>query len=208
IKAGGTRRQRWQRWRARRLARDPIALDLWPRDLEVNAEKCDVAIARTRASGLGDPGTREVEALYLDMIAAARKCIYVENQYFTADKVAAALAIRLEEANGPEVIIVLRELSHGWLEELTMQTLRTKLVEHLRAADRHRRLRVYTPYVAGLKPGTCIDVHAKLMIVDDFWARIGSANLANRSMGLDTECDLTIESTGRADLASAIASLR
>ena len=38
---------------------------------------------------------------------------------------------------------MLRELSHGWLEELTMQTLRTRLIERLRAADVHGRFRVY-----------------------------------------------------------------
>jgi phospholipase D1/2 len=38
--------------------------------------------------------------------------------------------------------------------------------------------------------------------------RIGSANLANRSMGLDTECDLTIAAHGRSDVSEAIAKLR
>ena len=43
-------------------------------------------------------------------------------------------------------------------------------------------------------------VHSKVMIVDDRLLRIGSANLNNRSMGTDTECDLAIEarSDGRA----------
>ena len=36
-------------------------------------------------------------------------------------------------------------------------------------------------------------VHSKVMIVDDRLLRIGSANLNNRSMGTDTECDLAIE---------------
>ena len=44
---------------------------------------------------------------------------------------------------------MLRELSHGWLEELTMQTLRTKLIERLRAADVHGRFRVYYPFIEG-----------------------------------------------------------
>ncbi len=151
---------------------------------------------------------REVEALYLDMIAAARHSIYIENQYFTADKVGDALAARLSEPDGPEVVVVLRELSHGWLEELTMQTLRTKLIERLRAADVHDRFRVYYPFIDGLKSGTCIDVHSKMMVVDDEIVRIGSANLANRSMGLDTECDLTIEALGRDDVRNAIRDLR
>jgi phosphatidylserine/phosphatidylglycerophosphate/cardiolipin synthase-like enzyme len=33
------------------------------------------------------------------------------------------------------------------------------------------------------------------MIIDDEVLRVGSANLANRSMGLDTECDLAIEAS-------------
>ena len=36
-------------------------------------------------------------------------------------------------------------------------------------------------------------VHSKVMIVDDRLLHIGSANLNNRSMGTDTECDLAIE---------------
>jgi uncharacterized membrane protein YdjX (TVP38/TMEM64 family) len=35
-------------------------------------------------------------------------------------------------------------------------------------------------------------VHSKVMIADDEVLRVGSANLCNRSMGLDTECDLVI----------------
>jgi uncharacterized membrane protein YdjX (TVP38/TMEM64 family) len=89
-----------------------------------------------------------------------------------------------------------------------MQTLRTRLIKKLRDADVHGRLTIAYPYIAGLTEGTCIDVHAKLMIVDDDYLRIGSANLANRSMGLDTECDLTVHADGREDVRRAIRSLR
>ena len=72
----------------------------------------------------------------------------------------------------------------------------------------HGRFRVYYPFIDGLKSGTCIDVHSKMIVVDDEIVRIGSANLANRSMGLDTECDLTIEALGRDDVRNAIRDLR
>jgi phosphatidylserine/phosphatidylglycerophosphate/cardiolipin synthase-like enzyme/uncharacterized membrane protein YdjX (TVP38/TMEM64 family) len=180
----------------------------WPAWLEPDVVDVEVAISRTEPAVDGLPGVREVEALYLDMIAAARRSIYIENQYFTADKIGDALAVRLREEDGPEVIVVLRELSHGWLEEVTMQTLRTRLIEKLRAADTYQRLRVFYPYVAGLKSGTCIDVHSKMIIVDDDIVRIGSANVANRSMGLDTECDLTVEARGRESVQAAIRGLR
>ena len=41
--------------------------------------------------------------------------------------------------------------------------------------------------------GTPIYVHAKIMVIDDCLLKVGSSNLNNRSMGLDTECDLAIE---------------
>jgi phospholipase D1/2 len=217
-------RERWQRatgqvlppahaaqrpfWRARERLPDREAQARWPAAVPVHLTDVEVAIARTAPPGEHGPGIHEVESSYLDMIAAARQRIYIENQYFTCDKLGAALAQRLAEPDGPEVILVLRQLSHGWLEELTMQTLRTRLLKQLHAADRYGRFRVFYPYIDGLEPGTCIDVHSKLIIVDETLARIGSANLANRSMGLDTECDLTIEAKGSAAIAAQIEQLR
>jgi uncharacterized membrane protein YdjX (TVP38/TMEM64 family) len=46
------------------------------------------------------------------------------------------------------------------------------------------------------------------VIVDDEILRIGSANLNNRSMGLDSECDVFIEARGRSDVKTAIVALR
>jgi phosphatidylserine/phosphatidylglycerophosphate/cardiolipin synthase-like enzyme len=46
------------------------------------------------------------------------------------------------------------------------------------------------------------------MVVDDEWLRIGSANINNRSMGVDTECDLAIEAAGRSDVVHAIRTFR
>ena len=151
---------------------------------------------------------REVEKLYLDMIAAARRSIYIENQYFTAPRIAAALEKRLAEPDGPEIVLVLRLLSHGWLEEATMHVLRTQLIQRLQQADRHGRFRVYYPHIPDLAEGCCLDIHSKLMIVDDAIVRIGSSNLANRSMAFDTECDLAIEARGEARVAATIRDFR
>src|SRR5690606_15545906 len=151
---------------------------------------------------------REIEELYIDMIRMARRSIYIENQYFTAHRLGELLEERLAEPDGPEIVVVIRLLSHGWLEGLSMETLRTKLILRLRAADKHGRFRVMYPHVEGLPEGQCLDVHSKLMIVDDEVLRIGSANFANRSMGIDTECDLTIEARGDAERRKVIAGFR
>ena len=158
-----------------------------------------IAISRTYAPGVDRPeAVREVENLFIDLIRAAKHSILIENQYFTAEVAGRELEARLREPDGPEVLVVVRLLSHGWLEELTMERLRTQLIRRLRAVGGDR-VRVVYPHIDGLNEGLCVDVHSKLMIVDDRYLRIGSANFANRSMGLDTECDLTLEATGDTD---------
>lgn len=182
--------------------------DPWPAALEPDLSGIEVAIARTIPPQGETPGVREVERLYLDMIASAKRTIYIENQYFTAPRIAAALEKRLAEPDGPEIVLVLRLLSHGWLEEHTMHILRTRLIERLRRNDRHARFHVYYPHVPGLVEGGCLDVHSKLMIVDDRILRLGSANLCNRSFGLDTEADVAIEARGRPQVATTIRAFR
>jgi phospholipase D1/2 len=72
-------------------------------------------------------------------------------------------------------------------------------VKRLRAADRFGRLRICYPTVRGLEDQSIEDqsivVHSKILVADNRLFRVGSANLTDRSMRLDTECDLTIEAT-------------
>ncbi len=200
-----------ERWR-RATDRDPprsgpdAGSDPWPADVEPDVREVDVAIARTEPRHAGRSEVQEVKQLYLDAIAAARRSIYFENQYFTSAAVGEALAKRLAEPDGPEIVVVSRRRGGGWLEQNTMEVLRARLAERLREADRHGRLRIYCPEQAGLGDH-CIDLHSKLMVVDDRFLRIGSANLANRSMGLDTECDLALEASD-ARVARSIRALR
>jgi uncharacterized membrane protein YdjX (TVP38/TMEM64 family) len=182
--------------------------DPWPSSIEPDVTDVDVAVSRTVPGTDAAREVREVEALYLDMIARAKRYIYIENQYFTSDRIGAALAARLNESDSPEIVLVTRLLSHGWLEEHTMHVLRTRLVKQLRAADAHGRFEVYFPFIPGLDDGTCVDCHSKVMIIDDEWLRIGSANLSNRSMGFDTECDLTFEARGRRRVSDAVRDFR
>ncbi|HEY9445920.1 MAG TPA: VTT domain-containing protein, partial [Burkholderiales bacterium] len=206
---GAIARERWRRATGKEIpAAAAGGADPWPDDLAVRVNDAAIAVSCTFPEWPPHPGAQEIEALYLDMIARAKRYIYIENQYFTAEKIGAALAARLAEPEGPEIIAVSRLLSHGWLEEHTMHVLRTQLVRQLRAADRWGRFEIYYPHVPGLEQGTCVDVHSKLAIADDEWLRVGSANLCNRSMGLDTECDVTIEARGDARIAAAIRRFR
>ena len=88
-----------------------------------------------------------------------------------------------------------------------MDTARARLFEALRRLDRHGRLRLYHPVTAS---GEAIYVHAKLMVVDDEVLHVGSSNMNNRSMRLDTECDVTIDASleGNAQATVGIARIR
>jgi phospholipase D1/2 len=199
---GRLARERWRRARGRRIAPPGRTVGSpWPAAVSAALTDVEVAIARTEPAFERRDGVREVERLYLDAIASAQQTIYMENQYFTARCLVDALAARLSEDDGPEVVLVLPQKTGGWLEQVTMDVLRGRILERLAAGDRHDRLRVYYPFQPGLGDD-CISVHAKLMIVDDRFLRIGSSNASNRSMGLDTECDLAIETSNRGDAIS------
>jgi phosphatidylserine/phosphatidylglycerophosphate/cardiolipin synthase-like enzyme/uncharacterized membrane protein YdjX (TVP38/TMEM64 family) len=180
--------------------------DPWPSGVEPLLRDHAVAIARTLPAYEGRDEVREVERLYLDMIDAAERFIYVENQYLTSRSLADALCRVLARDDGPEVVLVLPQQTGHWLEQHTMDILRARVLERLRDADRHDRLRVVYPDVPGLGDA-CLMVHAKLMIVDDRVLRVASSNLSNRSMGLDSECDLCVVAED-ADEQAAITGLR
>ena len=176
----------------------------WPRDVPVDFRDIAVGVARTGPAWRGRPEIRENERLYLAAIAAARHCIYLENQYLTSPVVAEALAQRLAEPDGPEVVLVSARHSPSWFDRLTMDRTRALFLARLRQADAGGRLRAYCPLTGS---GRTIIVHAKLAIIDDRLLRIGSSNLNNRSTGFDSECDLAIEASRAADRA-AIAAVR
>lgn len=200
-------RDRWRRATGRDLVGPPTPTgDPWPPTLAPDLSGQTVAIARTDPLAAGGP-VREVEELFLDTIAAADRYLYFENQYLTSARIGDALANRLHEPDGPEVVIVGPQKNHGWLEHQIMGNLRANLIKRLRAADRHDRFRVYYPEVRRGAP-VSVFVHSKLMVADDRMVRIGSANLSNRSMGLDTECDLFLESEGDPQAERAIGGLR
>jgi phosphatidylserine/phosphatidylglycerophosphate/cardiolipin synthase-like enzyme/uncharacterized membrane protein YdjX (TVP38/TMEM64 family) len=201
-------RERWRQATGRRL-RGPARVDgdPWPPELVADIEGARVGIARTAPVRGGRPGIREVETLFLDSIAAARRHLYIESQYLTSNSIGTAIAARLQEENGPEIVIVLPRVTSGVFEETTMGVLRARNLRRLRAANRFGKLAVYSPVPDG-DPDGSVNVHSKVLIVDDALVRVGSANLTNRSMGLDTECDLAVESGGDVKIERAIASLR
>jgi phosphatidylserine/phosphatidylglycerophosphate/cardiolipin synthase-like enzyme len=162
----------------------------WPDALAPQFRNVTVGIARTEPAWRRFSEVQESEALHLAAIAAAKRCIYLENQYVASPVIGEALAARLQEPDGPEVVIVSTEHSPSWFDRMTMDKTRSALLKRLQAADVSGRFHAYCPET---RAGKTIIVHCKATVIDDELLRVGSTNLNNRSAGFDTECDLAIE---------------
>ncbi len=184
-------RARWKRASGQDI--EPLDVDgpCWPDNVSATVEDVDIALARTHPEMKDQQPVHEIEALFLDQIASAKRFIYCESQYFASRRIAEAIGKRLDEEQPPEIVIINPVTAQGWLEPIAMDTARARLMTALKKRDRHQRLRMYHPHTSGGEP---IYVHAKITIVDEEQMRIGSANMNNRSMRLDTECDILLDS--------------
>lgn len=170
---------------------EPPKQSPWPRSLNTDFEDVEIGLSRTRTANGEVTEVREVEELFLAHFARAKRFIYIENQYFTSRKIAEAIAARLTEPDPPEIVIVHPRHADGWLEQQAMDHARDLVATAVEECDASDRFEVYVPHTGE----TSIYVHAKLMIVDDEVLRIGSSNLNNRSLGLDSECDTVLDAT-------------
>ncbi|MEQ1498775.1 MAG: phospholipase D-like domain-containing protein [Novosphingobium sp.] len=184
-------RERWvQAGGSTMLPCAPQAESAWPQQLKAEFVDVEVGIARTRSAWGGQGEVREVEALFVEHILRAKHFIYAESQYFASRTVAEAIAERLARPDPPEIVLINPHSAEGWLEQAAMDGARVRLCHAIGEVDPQRRFRIFVPRNAA---GTPIYVHSKTMIVDDEIIRVGSANMNNRSMGLDSECDMFID---------------
>jgi len=204
---GDLARDRWKRAGGKAIEAVDVVNDCWPDVVKCQLRDVAVTISRSCPASLDSAPIREVETAYLKLIRDARRHIYAESQYFASRRVAEAIGSRLTEPYGPEIVLINPLSSYGWLEPLAMDTARARLFELLHRLDRHGRLRLYHPYTGD---GTPIYVHAKLLIVDDRVLHVGSSNMNNRSMRLDTECDVGFDADlpGNGAAAGVIRTLR
>lgn len=177
---------------------------LWPNEVSPDMSNVAVGLARTRCAYKQLAEVHEIQNFYLEAISSAKHYIYIENQYFTVPSIAEAILDCLEKKQGPEIVIVQPRETDGWLSQLTMDVLRVRLIKQLQEHDKYKRLKIYYPEGPGLTE-LPINVHAKIMVVDDRLVTVGSANLNNRSMGLDTECNIIIDAHSNDTLRQDVA---
>ncbi|MEA3065137.1 MAG: hypothetical protein QOJ27_1583, partial [Sphingomonadales bacterium] len=94
---GDLARLRWEAATGARLTSIGGGGNAWPEELKPHFDDVEIAIARTRARHGGLSEIREIEALFADLIASARRSVYIETQYFASRVVAEAVGQRLAE---------------------------------------------------------------------------------------------------------------
>jgi phospholipase D1/2 len=170
----------------------------------VRLNPAPVALSRNESKTLQD-GDSEHEILHLfcDAITKAERLIYLENQYFSSREVFQALVGRMRDAGRPRlaIVLVLPKQLFSWVETAAMDPPRLTMLDRLRevADETGHRLGVYYPVACGGQAEVAVKIHSKLLLVDDRFLTVGSCNVSNRSMGLDSELNVSWEATSPDD---------
>ena len=192
---------------------DNAVAELTP-TVPLSAER--VAISRTQHCAIcgGEKSVREIRQLFLDAIDAAENLIYIENQYFSSEALYNGLLRRMasKKRSPLEVVLIIAKDAEGLLEQLSIGIAQNRIIRRLQqvARDNGHHLGIYHP-ASVAADGTELPtyIHSKCLLVDDRFLSIGSANMNNRSMGYDTELNVSWEARQEDhDLARSIADAR
>jgi phospholipase D1/2 len=201
--------ERWQGATGERL--DPNELVAATRfdDLAVTLPMppARIGIARTVPAYESRPAVREVASLFVGAVSRAERLIYIESQYLTSSAFRDALVERMRDRKRPrlDIVCILPFKPEKLKEEMTVAVpqrvlLRTIEEEARRSGHDFRAFNVLAGVDDDGEP-LHVYIHSKVMIVDDRWFIVGSANLTNRSMTIDSEICVVYD--GDADPAVA-----
>ncbi|MEU6945565.1 phospholipase D-like domain-containing protein [Streptomyces sp. NPDC046316] len=135
-------------------------------------------------------GERSIARGYLKALRRARALIYVEDQYLWSPRVVAGFAEALAGRPGLMMIGVVPSVP----EQDGKLSLPMNLIGRIKALDELRRAGGDRVAVYGLEnhAGTPVYVHAKVCVIDDAWASVGSDNINLRSWTHDSELSCAV----------------
>jgi phosphatidylserine/phosphatidylglycerophosphate/cardiolipin synthase-like enzyme len=168
----------------------------------------EVWISRTGIDNGGTP-VCEIRTAYTDALRAAERFIYIETQYFTSRSVTAALLERLRDRTRSKlsILAILPRGADSSKEHFALGEAQCSVLGALEQAARAEGHELaFFCSVAGDDNATFI--HSKVLIVDDAFLAVGSANLTERSMGADSELALIWRSESDPALAADIGRVR
>jgi phosphatidylserine/phosphatidylglycerophosphate/cardiolipin synthase-like enzyme len=171
---------------------DPLP-DQLPNPPEIGAHAVQVLRtypARRPPFPFAPAGERGVARAYQKAIRNARSLIYVEDQYFWSAEIVRCFADALSENPQLRLIAVIPR----YPDQDGRISLPPNLVGRQQALDLVRAAGGDRVAVYGIEnhAGTPVYVHAKVCVVDDVWASVGSDNLNLRSWTHDSELSCAV----------------
>jgi phosphatidylserine/phosphatidylglycerophosphate/cardiolipin synthase-like enzyme len=145
--------------------------------------------ARWRRYPFAPLGERSIAAAYRKVLRRAHRLIYIEDQYLWAPGIADLLGNALE--SDPElhlIAVVPRYADKEGRAAYPSLLGRENAIDICRAAGRDR----FAIYDVENHAGTPVYVHAKVVVIDDVWAMVGSDNLNRRSWTHDSELSCAV----------------
>jgi phosphatidylserine/phosphatidylglycerophosphate/cardiolipin synthase-like enzyme len=141
-------------------------------------------------------GERSVARGYIKAINQARQLIYIEDQYLWSPEVAATFAAALQRNPALRLIAVLPHHpdQDARISKAPNLVGRERAIATLRRAA-PGRVAFYWPESPD---GVPVYVHAKLCVIDDEWASVGSDNFNRRSWTHDSEASAAVCDPGYA----------
>ncbi|WP_214408083.1 phospholipase D family protein [Pseudonocardia lacus] len=135
-------------------------------------------------------GERSVARGFAKALRRARRLVYIEDQYMWSPHIARLLADALRRSPQLHVVVVLPR--HPDVDgRLALPPNEVGRVEAIETVQRVAGDRVHVFDVEN-RDGTPVYVHAKVAVVDDVWACVGSANLNRRSWSHDSELSCAV----------------
>ena len=172
-----------ERWRNRAVP--PAVLSAAPQV----AGSCVVQVLRTYPArprrSFAPKGERSIARAYAKALNRAQRLVYVEDQYMWSFDVAIVFAAALHRAPRLQVVAVIPRYPDVE-RRLYLDAARLGHGEALAMVQEAGGDRVQILDLEN-EEGTPIYVHAKLCVIDDVWAAVGSANLNMRSWTHDSE---------------------
>lgn len=153
--------------------------------------KCWVQVVRTM------PGGEEgILGAYVRAIRNARRYIYIENQYFRSPLIGEELSEALLANPALRLAVVVRPINDGdksLFDPRSYWTAHTlELIREVRPDFQLTRLIVWDRDAQQRLCWADVDVHAKIMIVDDVWLTVGSANIHDRGFRSEAELNAVV----------------
>ena len=139
---------------------------------------------------------------WFNAVRNAEKYIYIEDQYFRMPMINDAIAQRMDDVPGLKLVVVTMDVG-AWVPDCVNTYKSHEFFKNRYSSDRYMLLH-FKSFDSDKVEFADIDTHSKILIVDDAFLSVGSANKNNRGMVYEAELNVAIVDPVVADFRKRI----